>query len=190
MADTLKDKFNELYSKAKEYFGEEETQSFGEVTLADGTVISFEGDSLAEGVAVFVGEAPAPEGTHELEDGGSIVVDANGIVTEVIEAEAEAEAEEMSSEAPEAITKENVADMIAEAIAPLKEIFEGIQTAFESEENTNKELVEKLDALNEQFEKFKDEPTEAPKVSSKKFASSTPKNPRVQHLLNIKRNSN
>ena len=73
------------------------SMEFAEATLMDGTTISFEGDVLAEGVAVFVGEAPAPEGTYELADGGSVVVDANGVVTEVIEASND---EEMNEDTP------------------------------------------------------------------------------------------
>ena len=49
---------------------EEKEQSFAEAMLADGTMISYEGE-LAEGTAVFVvteeGESvPTPEGTHAL----------------------------------------------------------------------------------------------------------------------------
>lgn len=66
-------------------------QIFGENTLEDGTLLKWEGD-LAIGSAVFVvdgeNQVPAPEGTHALTGdlaGTSIVLDAEGIVTELIE---------------------------------------------------------------------------------------------------------
>lgn len=69
---------------------EENTEEvkLGEAMLSDGkTKIVYEGEELAEGVAVFVvsGEdrVPAPEGSHELEDGKTIVVDSEGMVTSV-----------------------------------------------------------------------------------------------------------
>lgn len=66
-------------------------QNFSEALLMDGTAIAYEGE-LAPGTQVFVvadGEQiPAPEGTHALGgefEGLSIVVDANGVITEVID---------------------------------------------------------------------------------------------------------
>ena len=188
MDNTLKEKFEALFTKAKAYFADEEgNQSFGEVTLADGTILSFEGDELAEGVAVFVGEAPAPEGTHALEDGRSIVVDANGVVSEIMEAEESNE--EMNEDTPQAITKEDVSAMIKEALAPLEEIFEGIQTAFKEDTDSNKELLEKLDSLSEDFAKFKDEPSETKTPAPKKFAQTKSVSPLVQHLVDKRKNS-
>lgn len=90
-------KMKKQSSLAKLIFGKEK---FAEVTTADGVMLSYEGE-LAVGTAVFVmdeeGNAvTAPEGTHVLEDGTSLVVDASGIVTEIIEAEAAPEDVELS----------------------------------------------------------------------------------------------
>jgi hypothetical protein len=108
-------------------------QAFNEAVLEDGTQISYEGE-LVVGTAVFVvtetEQVPAPEGTHALGGemaGISIVVDANGIVTEVIDTTASASndlpvAEETSSEF-EAISAdilpqvlEDVTEVIAEKL--------------------------------------------------------------------------
>lgn len=85
----------EKFTKIKALFATitKALQIFGEATLEDGTLLRWEGD-LATGTAVFVvdgeNEVPAPEGTHVLTgdlDGTSIVLDAEGIVIEVIEAD-------------------------------------------------------------------------------------------------------
>lgn len=69
---------------------------FAEGTLADGTVIRFPGDSPVVGDLLEVqtpeGEfVPAPDGTHETAD-GYLVTTVDGIITEIMEKEAEAPA--------------------------------------------------------------------------------------------------
>ena len=67
-------------------------QKFFETALEDGTILTWEGD-LTVGTPVFVvdgeNQVPAPEGTHVLVDMGnmSIVLDAEGIVLEIIDGE-------------------------------------------------------------------------------------------------------
>lgn len=75
---------------------------FGEATLEDGTMLKWEGD-LAIGTTVFVvdgeNEVPAPEGTHKLvETNQSIVLDAEGKVTEIIEEQVQSADEEKGAE--------------------------------------------------------------------------------------------
>lgn len=65
-------------------------QAFAETTTVDGVTLSYEGD-LAVGTAVFIADEEgnqiaAPEGSHSLDDGRTITIDADGIVTEVTEA--------------------------------------------------------------------------------------------------------
>ncbi len=98
----------ELIAEMKAQFSKS-VETFEQATLTDGvTVIEY--DALEVGMPVFVvadGERiPAPEGTHALSGdlaGVSIVVDAEGIITEVIdervnEGEGEVAVEETSSE--------------------------------------------------------------------------------------------
>jgi len=68
-------------------------QKFAEATTVDGIVLSYEGE-LATGTAVFITDAEgnqvaAPEGSHTMEDGKTVVIDADGIITEVTDAEAD-----------------------------------------------------------------------------------------------------
>lgn len=92
----------EKFEKIKALFATitKSLQIFGEATLEDGTMLKWEGD-LAPGVAVFVvdgeNEVPAPEGTHKLTgeyEGKSIVLDAEGLIVEVIEEGAQSSDEE------------------------------------------------------------------------------------------------
>jgi len=85
---------------------------FFETTLEDGTLLKWEGD-LTVGTSVFVvdgeNEVPAPEGTHVLVemDNMSIVLDADGVVIEIIEAVAQSK-EENASEGSEVFSKKAV----------------------------------------------------------------------------------
>jgi len=116
---------------------------FAVATLDSGQEIQTDAEAFAVGVAVFVvndeGEQiPLPDGEYTLQDGSMLVV-AEGAVSEMKEAEAEVEAEEekeeeMSEEpkaeeveaveaSSEVLTREDVAGMIAEAIEATKAEF-------------------------------------------------------------------
>jgi hypothetical protein len=71
---------------------------FLDAKLKDGTLVKVIGDALVEGVKVMIVDAagmevPAPNGSHELEDGTKIEV-LEGVVSKIEEAEAKDEAEE------------------------------------------------------------------------------------------------
>ena len=170
---------------------EENEQTFAEATLADGTVISYEGD-LAPGTAVFVvteeGESvPAPEGTHALGgdlEGVSIVVDADGIITEVVDERATEEPaeteEEMSEETPS--VEEVVESKLSEAIdqLPLDKIAEGLEALV----NENEALKNELASLKSEFTAFKELPS-ATEEKEQKFARvETPAEARENRLKN------
>lgn len=87
----MKKKLETIFSLMNEIKAKISPAKFTEASLEDGTLLTWDGE-LAPGVAVFVvdGEnnVPAPEGTHKLTGdfaGKSIVLDAEGIVVEVIE---------------------------------------------------------------------------------------------------------
>lgn len=146
-----------LFGKMEEVKKEE----FAEATTVDGVVLTYEG-TLEVGTLITVeadGEQiPAPEGTHllggELE-GVAIVTDANGVVTEITEAEAEA-TEEAAPEAEAEVEEEMNSDKneIAEAIAALankvNELAEQYSAKFEALESENKELKEKVEEFGKQ----------------------------------------
>jgi FtsZ-binding cell division protein ZapB len=85
---------------------------FFETTLEDGTLLKWEGD-LTVGTPVFVvdgeNEVPAPEGTHVLVemDNMSIVLDADGVVIEIIEAVTQSK-EENTAEGSEVFSRKAV----------------------------------------------------------------------------------
>jgi len=115
-------KVMDLLSDIKTAFHKKEASNFMQSTLTDGTTV-IEYEALEVGVPVFVvadGEMiPAPEGTHSLSgdmEGVSIVVDAAGVITEVIDTREDME----SSDNFEAISAEQlpaVLERITELIA-------------------------------------------------------------------------
>ena len=137
---TLKERISEIFDKYSVELSVEENAEvkFAVATLDSGQEIQTDAEAFAVGVAVFVvndeGEQiPLPDGEYTLADGSMLVV-AEGAVSEMKEAEAEVEAEEekeeeMSEEpkeveaSSEVLTREEVAGMIAEAIEATKAEF-------------------------------------------------------------------
>jgi hypothetical protein len=140
---TLKERISEIFDKYSVELSVEENAEvkFAVATLDSGQEIQTEAESFAVGASVFVvndeGEQiPLPDGEYTLADGSMLVV-AEGAITEVKEAEepaveAEEEKEEEMSEEPKAeeveassevLTREEVAGMIAEAIEATKAEF-------------------------------------------------------------------
>lgn len=139
---TLKERISDIFEKYSVELSVEENSEvkFAVATLDSGQEIQTDAEAFAVGVAVFVvndeGEQiPLPDGEYTLQDGSMLVV-AEGAVTEVNEAseepavEAEEDKEEEMSEEPkeveassEVLTREEVAGMIAEAIEATKAEF-------------------------------------------------------------------
>jgi len=140
---TLKERISDIFEKYSVELSVEENAEvkFAVATLDSGQEIQTDAEAFAVGVSVFVvndeGEQiPLPDGEYTLQDGSMLVV-AEGAVTEVKEAEAEEPAveaeedkeEEMSEEpkeveaSSEVLTREEVAGMIAEAIEATKAEF-------------------------------------------------------------------
>ena len=92
----MKKKLETIFSLMNQIKAKITTGKFFETSLEDGTLLEWEGD-LTVGTPVFVvdgeNKVPAPEGTHVLVEMGnmSIVLDAEGIVLEIIEATTEGE---------------------------------------------------------------------------------------------------
>ena len=166
---------------------EENEQTFAEATLMDGTVITYEGE-LEAGTAIFVvteeGESvPAPEGTHALGgdlEGVSIVVDADGIITEVVDeraTEEPAEAEEEMSKMEEVVESK-----LAEAIEqlPLEKIAEGLEALIAENETLKNELA----SLKSEFTAFKELPSDKEEKEQKFARVETPAEARSNRLKN------
>jgi hypothetical protein len=139
---TLKERISDIFDKYSVELSVEENAEvkFAVATLDSGQEIQTDAEAFAVGVSVFVvndeGEQiPLPDGEYTLQDGSMLVV-AEGAVTEVNEAseepavEAEEDKEEEMSEEPkeveassEVLTREEVAGMIAEALEATKAEF-------------------------------------------------------------------
>lgn len=113
------------------FSNEEEPATFESATLKDGTVIKWEGE-LAEGTAIVVetaeGDIPAPDATHELED-GTLVTTVEGVVTEMVK--------------PETVVEEVVEEEMAEEFATVARFNEVV----ESLEGRISELTKTIEAL-------------------------------------------
>lgn len=116
-----------------------DTIELAKATLVDGTEVEVEGAfEVGKVLNVLTAEGPvaAPEGKHETSEGIVITVDANGVITEIMEKEEEVEVEQT-----EATLSEDFVKQIVSAI-----------------DNKFNELNSKLEALNHEFSAFKDEP--------------------------------
>jgi len=100
--------------------------------------------------------SPAPEGEHILADGTKIVVDANGIMTEVVEVKEEEEKPEVEvvveqaeedKDEKEYVAKADFDEMVAK-IAKLEEALLMASQTVETVETLNKELTEKVEQLS------------------------------------------
>ena len=162
---------------------------FSDAVLEDGTAITYEGD-LAVGTAVYVvtgtEQVPAPEGTHALGGdnvGISIVVDANGIITEVIDTTATAgDQPQMPSVDPgmnpamdaSAVTMsaEDVDAIVNAKLETFSAIFEGLTEMIKTIASENESLRTEVSGLKGEFETFKSAPSNQV-TETEKFARVT-----------------
>lgn len=119
-----------------------EAQAFAAAVLDSGQTIQTDAEEWAVGVAVFVvndeGEQiPLPDGDYTLDTGVKFVV-AEGAVAEWLEPETEDAEEQAEVEAAaEVLTREDVAQMIADAI-------QGVQASFEERFAEKEQVIENL----------------------------------------------
>ena len=157
---TLKDKFKEFFKEnpeAKEAVSK--AMKFEKAMLVDGTEVTVE-PALEVGAAMVVMNAegepiPAPIGEYQLEDGSVVVVEVEGIISEIKEPMLEEEEIEPIVEEPMNADSEQKVKRIIESIVKEK-IFEVAKiNAFLKAENETlkKDFVE----LQANFSKFKTE---------------------------------
>jgi len=164
----------ELIAEMKAQFSKS-VEKFDEAVLADGTTV-IEYEALEIGMPVFVvadGERiPAPEGTHSLSGdlaGVSIVVDAEGIIVEVIdermnEGDGEVAVEETSAETMSAEQVESIVNAKLEAFS---KAVEGLAEMTKAIAENNATLVNELTSLKSEFEAFKAQPSVETKEAEK-----------------------
>lgn len=168
-------KVMDLLSEIKGAFHKKEASNFEQATLVDGvTVIEYE--ALEVGMPVFVvadGEMiPAPEGTHALSgemEGVSVVVDAEGIITEIIdtreEAQSAADPGDEQGETPEveavaqSMSADDVENIINARLQSFSQAVEGLAEMTKVIAESNTQLVNELSSLKSEFETFKAQPS-------------------------------
>ena len=159
--------------------------SFGEIKTADGELtLAYEGDELAQGLAIFVvtadGQVPAPDGEHALE-GGVTIVTADGKIEAIKESEpaevAEEEVVETALEeemSPAEAVAEEVIDEVADEVADVVEaaISEEVVAAVaeavsESVGEMMKKYEERMASLEAKFEGFASAPAAEKTIAGK-----------------------
>jgi len=130
----------------------EEDQKFEAVKVKDGSQdVSIEGE-FAKGSKVMVssstGSVPAPDGNYELANGQSFSTK-EGVIDEIMSGESDDDSKEDFSNESEVKPEEVIEEVKAEEPKPEEEI--------KPEENSEiKELVEKVQGLEEAFKALKD----------------------------------
>lgn len=163
-----------------------DAQKFVEATLVDGTVVSVEPAVEVGAVVSVIGEGgemlPAPDGSHELQDGTLIVTEGGLIVEIVAVTEAPAEPAEAAAEhnKPAALSVDDiqakvmakVSQSIAERINSMKFAAAKDVAALKKE---NGELKKALGELADVFEAFATAPVAEPKKKvNNPFKAETP----------------
>ena len=166
--------------------------SFGEIKTADGELtLKYEGEELAQGLAVFVvtadGDVAAPDGEHALEGGVTIVTKDGKIeaiketeVSEEVEevAAAEHDEEKMEEEVEEALEEEEAEmaeheeeKMEEEAVSVKEEVIEAVISEIaEVVTEKMKEYEEKLKAMEEKYNAFAKSPATSKTNAIKEFS--------------------
>ena len=187
LKDLIKKNLPEL---KKILFGDEKIEvEMGEAKLSDGvTIVKWEGE-LAVGSMLFVvseeGVTPAPDGTHELEDGRTIV-SMDGKVSEVktkevekgVEEEVEVDMEKVFNTYKEKFATGTPEDRIAILETLVKALFED-RFSWKLNEKKSEQMVN--DALTAYQTKFEAEKTE----SNQKFEALKSQNETLKTSLKL-----
>ena len=160
---SISEEIKEGFAKAMELLKQKKEVQLGEVTLKDGeTTISFEGDELEAGLSATVNGEPIPVGEHELQSGQVVVVEEEGTISEVKQAEGDSEGDDNVD-----AEKEETKKAIVEAIMNLKQEDSKTEKQFierlEKAEKRNEELETKLSQINESLEKLSETPNQSRK---------------------------
>jgi len=176
----MNDNFKKVMDSLAEFktilAGRKVTAQFGEAVLEDGTAIRYDGEQLAPGVAVFVvtdsEEIPAPEGTHRLGGdmaGVSIVVDADGLIAEIID---ERTGNEVTP-AEEAMSEDQVKAIVESEVSTFGKAFKSLSDVVGIIAKQNADLSAELAAVKADFEAFKNAPSNEVKEAEKFAKKST-----------------
>lgn len=165
---------NDAWDKIKKLaFGEQPAGDVTEVTLADGTQISYTGE-LAVGTAVMViteqGEAPIPDGEYELEDGSSFIAKKGKVEVLVPKAKTSANSGGGSSKAigQASDLKEKIEAMRRQQVENKAELT-AIKKQFSAMQAENKTLRQNLSKISRVLEILVENTPEEP-IRNRQFA--------------------
>jgi hypothetical protein len=164
-------KAQEILSKAKELLSIETEVKLAQATLENGTII--EADEMAEGKEVFIvtddEKVALPVGEYKLEDGQVLIVEQEGIIASIGEAqEEEAPAEEEVEAAEE--EKEEMEYATKAELSEIREMVEEIKSMLEPKEEMSAEELAEV-AVEDIVEEVKEELSEVEKITHNPEAS-------------------
>ena len=194
-------------------------EAFAMIKSADGELeLTYEGESLAEGLEIFVvtadGNVAAPDGEHSLE-GGITIITKDGKIESIMETPAEEVEEEvleeeiveesMEEDAEEALEDHEDEEMEDEVAEELEEEEESMEEVLEDEviiavveavrdavEEMTKEMKERMDELEGKYASFSSAPasekTIASSVSKKSKKESYKNQSRIDEIIARKKN--
>jgi len=152
-----------------------EEKMMGEGKLKDGTMITY--DELEVGYSIMVvtdqGTNPAPDGTHELENGTKVTT-VNGLITEIVPVAIAAEEEVVVS--TDDTTQEDMGKKLKELMDAINAKMSAIEKEISNQQETNKQMFELI-------EKIGDLPTGELKKENQQFT--TAKDKRQQKIDSI-----
>tara|TARA_R110000744_G_scaffold274525_1_gene387638 strand:+ start:67 stop:681 length:615 start_codon:yes stop_codon:yes gene_type:complete len=153
---------------------EDEVSLAYEGKLADGTIVVSEAEALAEGVAINVlsedgTQIPVPVGTFTMEDGTSFVVEEEGIIASIGEAELEEVEEEYGDKDKEEMSDEASLEQFAEVV---NAIFNEMRNELDTLRAEMNELMGESLAKDENIAELQEENTELAKMVKEAPATS------------------
>ena len=159
---------NSIKELVKKHFNLIEKQSFMTIKTADGALtLSYDGEALAEGLAIFVvtedGNVAAPDGEHMLE-GGVTIRTKDGKIEAIMEttmAVADVVEEKMAEETPEEVVADVVEEVISEEVikAVTEAVSDVVGEMMKKMEETMAKQNEKMTALESKFNSFSAAPS-------------------------------
>jgi len=162
--------------EVQEEIQEEVKVEFAQMKLENGIVL--EAEAFESGENVFlIGEedqkVAAPVGEHKLEDGRMLIIEEEGVIAEIREADAEAQEEEVAEEAAQEemaeeemayVSKEEFTAAIDEIKAMIQEMGKDKEEMASEEVQMNEEATEEV--VEEKVEMSADEAPAAKKVTA------------------------
>ena len=149
-------KATEILSKAKELLSIETEVKLAQATLENGTVI--EAEEMAAGKEVFIvtedEKVALPVGEYKLEDGQALIVEEEGVIASIGEAQEEEAAEEEVEAAEE--EKEEMEYATKAELSEIREMVEEIKSMLEPKEEMSAEKLAE-EAVEDIVEEVKEE---------------------------------